>query len=130
MIFSPVRGDTMWSLQWVLLLWNFRNLDKRSGEHIGVFFKKWRENYKNNTRSGTISYFNTRFFYIKNTFYKQHDAEITKNQAKAKQHSEAELLLFENCSFLHSCYHPKLIWNILKNMQKARRLSVLIRLYD
>ena len=49
------------------------------------------------------------FFYIRNTFYKQHDAEIPKNQAKAKQHSEAELLLFENCSFLHSCYHPKLI---------------------
>ena len=37
----------------------------------------------------------TRFFY-KRHFYKQRQPEIDKNQEKAKQHPEAELLLFEN----------------------------------
>ena len=37
------------------------------------------------------------FFLYKQHFYKQHQTEIgKKNQAKAKQHPEAELLLFEN----------------------------------
>ena len=40
---------------------------------------------------------NTRFFY-KQHLYKQRQAKIGKNQANAKQHLEAELLLFENCS--------------------------------
>ena len=39
----------------------------------------------------------TRFFYRQH-FYKQHQPEIGKNQANAKQHPEAELLLFENYS--------------------------------
>ena len=34
-------------------------------------------------------------FFISNT-YKQRQAEISKNQAKAKQHPQAKLLLFEN----------------------------------
>ena len=37
----------------------------------------------------------TRFFH-KQHFYQQHQAEIGKNQTKAKQHPESELLLFEN----------------------------------
>ena len=32
-------------------------------------------------------------FFYKQHFYKQHQAEILKNQAKAKQHSDAELLI-------------------------------------
>ena len=40
--------------------------------------------------------------------YKQHQAEIgQKKQAKAKQHPETELLLFEIIYFFHSSYHPK-----------------------
>ena len=34
----------------------------------------------------------------KQHFYKQRQAEMSKNQAKAKQHLEAEHLLFENSS--------------------------------
>ena len=41
---------------------------------------------------------NARFFY-KQHFYKQCQAETGKNKAKAKQHAEVELLLFENYSF-------------------------------
>ena len=41
---------------------------------------------------------NTCFFY-KQHFYKQGQAEIGKNQAKAKQNPEPELLLFENYSY-------------------------------
>ena len=42
----------------------------------------------------------------------------TENQAKAKQHSEAELLLFEIIRILHRRYHPKLIRDfLLKNIQ-------------
>ena len=37
--------------------------------------------------------------FFKQHFYKQHQAQIAKNQAKAKQHPEAELLPVENYSF-------------------------------
>ena len=41
-----------------------------------------------------------KFAILFKSFYKQRQAEIgKKNQAKAKQHSEAEHLLFENYSF-------------------------------
>ena len=43
----------------------------------------------------------TLFFY-KQHFYKQLQAETAKNQANAKQHTEAELLVFENYS--HSSF--------------------------
>ena len=39
-------------------------------------------------------------FFYKQHFYKQRQAEIGKNQANTKKHSEAEFLLFEN--YLHS----------------------------
>ena len=45
-------------------------------------------------------------FYIKNTFTSNVKLKSVKNQANAKQHPEAELLLFENYS--HH-YHPKII---------------------
>ena len=35
--------------------------------------------------------------------------KLAKNQAKAKQHPEAELLLFEIIRFSHPHYHPKII---------------------
>ena len=44
---------------------------------------------------------NIRFFY-KQHFYNQHQWKLAKNQAKAKQHPEAELLLFENYSLSSS----------------------------
>ena len=60
-----------------------------------------------------ISFMTTHaFFFISNTFISNTRLKLSKNQAKAKQHREGELLLFENfaiCYFLHQCYHLKLI---------------------
>ena len=39
-----------------------------------------------------------KLFFISNTFISDARLKLVKNQAKAKQHSEAELLLFENYS--------------------------------
>ena len=50
-------------------------------------------------------------------FYKQRQA---KNKAKANQHPEAELPLFENYSLSYPRYQPKIIEGILKNVQKKR----------
>ena len=49
---------------------------------------------------------------------------MAKNQAKVKQHHEAELLLFEIISILHERYHPKVMGNILKNKQKHKCVCV------
>ena len=46
--------------------------------------------------------------------------KLAKNQAKAKQHSEAELLLIRNYSLSSSRYHPKIIRDIQKHVQKTR----------
>ena len=54
---------------------------------------------------------------------------MAKNLAKAKQHPEAEHSLFENYSLFHPRYHPKIIGDILINVQKASA-SVLMALYD
>ena len=43
----------------------------------------------------------------KQHFYKQHQAEIGKNQANAKQHPEAERLTFENFSHSSSTLSSK-----------------------
>ena len=48
-----------------------------------------------------IDYIHLHAFFYKQHFYKQHQAEIDKSQAKAKQHLEAELLLFENILLHH-----------------------------
>ena len=45
--------------------------------------------------------------------------KLVKNQAKAKQCSEAELLLFKIC-FLHPRYHPKVTGHILKSAQNSK----------
>ena len=39
-------------------------------------------------------------------------------QAKAKQYPEAELLLFKNYLVSSSCYHPKIIGDLLKKMYR------------
>ena len=49
---------------------------------------------------------------------------MAKNQAKAKQYPEDELLLFENYLLSSLRYHPKLIENIV-----IASVSVLMRLY-
>ena len=43
-------------------------------------------------------YLNTRYFFVSNTFISNARLKLAKNQANAKQHPEAELLLFEDDS--------------------------------
>ena len=43
-----------------------------------------------------------------------------KNQANAKQHPEAELLLFKLIHILHPHYRPNIIGHTLKNKQKNK----------
>ena len=62
----------------------------------------------------------TRFF-INNTFISNARLKLAKNQANAKQHPEAELLLFENYSLFFSRYS--------KNVQKTST-SVSMRFND
>ena len=72
-------------------------------------------------------------FLYKQHFYKQHQVEIgKKNWAKAKQHPEAELLLFENYLLSSSTLSSKNVGHILKNVQKSKCVysSILMRLYD
>ena len=61
----------------------------------------------------------TRYFLISNTFISNARLKFARNQAKAKQHPQAELLLFDNYSLSHPRYHPKILGDILKNMQKT-----------
>ena len=52
---------------------------------------------------------------------------MVKNQAKAKQHPETGLFLnFENYSLSSALCNPKIVEDILKNMQKTS-VSVLMR---
>ena len=58
-------------------------------------------------------------FFISNTwlkFYKQGQAQIGK---QSKRHPEAELSLFEIFLFLYPRYHPKIITDIIRNVQKT-----------
>ena len=56
--------------------------------------------------------------FVSNTFISNARLKLAKYQVKAKQHPEAEYLLFENICF-HPCYHPKIIRDILRNEQKT-----------
>ena len=53
-------------------------------------------------------------FFISNTFISNGMLKSPKNQANAKQHPEAELLLFENYSHSSPTLSSKTIGNILK----------------
>ena len=55
--------------------------------------------------------------------------KLAKSQAKANENPKVALLPFEIIYFLDPSYYPKLIWDILKNVQKTN-VPVLIRLYD
>ena len=53
-----------------------------------------------------IFYCEIHAFFISNTFISNARLKLVKNQAKAKQHSAAELLPFENYSLSSSRHHP------------------------
>ena len=58
-------------------------------------------------------------------FYKQRQAEVAKNQVKAKQHLEAELFAFENYSHFSSPSSTKNIRTCSKKWAKEQ-----VRLYS
>ena len=71
------------------------------------------------------------FFLYKQHFYKQHQAEIDKKKwAKAKQHPEAELLLFEIYLLSSATLSSTNNRAYSKNVQKSKcvYLSILMRL--
>ena len=59
-------------------------------------------------------------FFTSNTFISNARIKLAKNQANAKQHPEAELLLFENYSHSSSMLSSKIIVHILTNKQKKK----------
>ena len=59
-------------------------------------------------------------FLISNTFISNARWTLAKNQANAKQHPEAEHVLFENFHILHPHYHPNIIGHTLKNKQENK----------
>ena len=70
-------------------------------------------------------------FFTSNTFISNARLKFAKKLANAKQHLEAELLLFENYSYSSSALSSKKnkTYCILKNKQKIG-VSVLMKLYD
>ena len=57
--------------------------------------------------------------FYKEHYYKQRQLKLAKNQANAKQHPEAKLLLFENYFHSSSTSSPKkILGHTLKNKQK------------
>ena len=58
-------------------------------------------------------------FFI-STFISNARLKMVKNQAKAKQYPEAELLLFETYSLFSSTLSSQKIGDILKNVQKSK----------
>ena len=63
------------------------------------------------------------FFHISNTLISNERLKLTKIQANAKQHPEAEILLFENYSHSWSTLSSK-IRHILKNKQKNKCVCI------
>ena len=59
-----------------------------------------------------IAIFLYTYFFYKQHIYKQHQVEICKNQAKAKQTLRLNFYYLEIIGFLHPRYHPKVIENI------------------
>ena len=68
-------------------------------------------------------------FFISNTIISNARPKLTKNQLEAKQHTEAELLLFETYSLSSSTLSSKNNRRHPKNVQKTST-SISISLYD
>ena len=57
--------------------------------------------------------------FYKQCFYKQHQVKLAKNQAKARQHPEAKLLLIESHLLSSSMLSFKTTLRYSKNVQKT-----------
>ena len=64
--------------------------------------------------------------FYKQRFYTQHQVETCKMSSNSLR---LNLCYLKIMRFLHSCCHPKLIWDILRNVLKTKA-SVLMRLCD
>ena len=64
----------------------------------------------------------THAFFISNTFISNARLKLAENQANAKQHSDTEPLLFQNCKFF--IHTEKIIRHILKSKQKNKCVCV------
>ena len=60
--------------------------------------------------------------FLSNKIINNAKLKLAKNQAKAKQYPELELLLFGNYSLCHPSYLPKIAGHIFKNIPKQVRL--------
>ena len=69
-------------------------------------------------------------FFISNIFISNVRLNLAKNKAKAKQHPEAELWCLKIIRFLHSRYQPKIIGDILKNVQKCTKKSASVLIHS
>ena len=63
-------------------------------------------------------------FFISNTFISNFTVRLAKNQAKAKHHSEVELLLFENYSLSSSMLSSKTNMRYSKRFAKSKCVSL------
>ena len=66
----------------------------------------------------------TLFLYLSNTFISNVRLKLAKNEANAKQHPEAELLLFENYSHCSSTLSSKSNRTYSKSNQKNKCVSI------
>ena len=78
------QNDRIFYIRWKNLDYRVASLSFVSFRHLSVLLM-----------GRLISHINTRFF-ISNTFISNARLKLAKNQTKAKQNLEAELLLFEN----------------------------------
>ena len=85
---------------------------------------------KNEKKKKRLLVFEIPRFFITNTFTSNARLKLTKDQANAKKHPEAKLLLYMKViHFFHPHYYPQIIVDILNNVQKPYA-SVQMRLYD
>ena len=73
-----------------------------------------------------VSKIPTTQFFKSSTFISITSLKLAKSPSKAQQHPEADFCCLKIIPIFHPCYHPKLIWDILKNAQKTS-VSVLMR---
>ena len=57
-------------------------------------------------------------FFIWSTFINKTKLKLAKNQAKVKQHPELNFCYLKIVCFLHPHYHPEILGDIIKNVQK------------
>ena len=79
----------------------------------------WKYNFSNSAKKlkkNTLLH----SFFIRNSFISNARLKLAKNQANAKQHPEAELVLLENHPYSSSMLSTKIMVVILNNNQKKK----------